>query len=219
MYTWEELVRLYRLTDPFTSNLQPRYNVCPTTEIDTVVFGDDKRALVPMRWGLIPSWWSKTLKEFKLATFNARSDGIATKPMFRDAFKRRRCLIPVSGYYEWQTIGKEKQPHYFTRKDGEIVTIAGIHEAWIDILTGERIRSCSMVITEPNRLVASVHDRMPVILEKGDFETWMKGDRDEAAELMRPAAENILQRRLVSKRVNSSRADENDATLIDALSL
>jgi putative SOS response-associated peptidase YedK len=215
MYTWEELVRLYRLTDPFMTNLQPRYNICPTTTVDVIVSGDDKRALVPMRWGLIPSWWKKSLKEMKMATFNARSDTIATKPMFRDAFKRRRCLIPASGYYEWQTIGKEKQPHYFTRKDGEIITIAGIHDAWNNPETGERLSSCSMVITEPNSFVASVHNRMPVILEKDNFDTWSKGSLDEAATLMKPAREDVLTRWSVSKRVNSSRTDENDATLIE----
>jgi putative SOS response-associated peptidase YedK len=219
MYTWEELVRLYRLTDLSMSNLQPRYNICPTTAIDVIVHGDDKHALVPMRLGLIPSWWSKPLKEMKLATFNARSDGIATKPMFRDAYKRRRCLIPASGYYEWQTIGKEKQPHYFTRADGDIVTIAGIHEAWIDEATGECIRSCSMVVTEPNLFVGDVHDRMPVVLEKGDFDAWMKGSVDQAKALMKPAAENILRRWPVSRRVNSSRADGDDHTLISEVTI
>ena len=83
-YTWAELVRLYRLTMP-ASNLQPRYNICPTTTVDVVIFGDGQRSLVPMRWGLIPGWWSKTTKEMKLATFNARAETIVTKPMFRDS--------------------------------------------------------------------------------------------------------------------------------------
>jgi hypothetical protein len=100
--TWEEIVALYRLTlDQPAVNTRARYNVCPTTTIDTIVEPDGKRQLVPMRWGLIPAWWSKPLKEMKLATFNARAETVATKPMFRSAFKRSRCLIPVSGYYEW----------------------------------------------------------------------------------------------------------------------
>jgi len=96
-----ELVRLYRLTlDAPARNTQPRYNVCPTTTIDAVV-EEGRRELLPMRWGLVPSWWSKPLKEMKVATFNARAETVARKPVFRDAFKRTRCLIPASGYYEW----------------------------------------------------------------------------------------------------------------------
>jgi putative SOS response-associated peptidase YedK len=99
--TWEEIVALYRLTlgQPAV-NTRARYNVCPTTTVDTILDQDGRRRLERMRWGLIPSWWSKPLKEMKLATFNARAETVATKPMFRSAFKRNRCLIPVSGYYE-----------------------------------------------------------------------------------------------------------------------
>jgi putative SOS response-associated peptidase YedK len=97
--TWEEIVALYRLTlDQPPVNTRARYNFCPTTTIDTILDHDGKRRLERMRWGLIPSWWSKPLKEMKLATFNARAETVATKPMFRSAFKRSRCLIPVSGY-------------------------------------------------------------------------------------------------------------------------
>jgi hypothetical protein len=96
--TWEEIVALYRLTlDQPPVNTRARYNVCPTTTIDTILDHDGKRRLERMRWGLIPSWWSKPLKEMKLATFNARAETVATKPMFRSAFKRNRCLIPVAG--------------------------------------------------------------------------------------------------------------------------
>ena len=108
--TWAELVALYRLTmDAPPHNLRPRYNVCPTDPVDTVVEEDGKRELVPMRWGLVPRWWSKTIKDVKMATFNARAETIETKPFFRDAFKRTRCLIPISGYYEWQNTPSGKQ--------------------------------------------------------------------------------------------------------------
>ena len=125
--TWEEIVALYRLTlDQPPVNTRARYNVCPTTTIDTILDQDGKRRLERMRWGLIPSWWSKPLKEMKLATFNARAETVATKPMFRSAFKRNRCLIPVSGYYEWQDTPGGKQPWYFTARDGSpALTIAG----------------------------------------------------------------------------------------------
>ena len=214
MYTWEELVKLYRLTDLYmNSNLQPRYNICPTTEIDVVVRGDDARAIMPMRWGLVPIWWSKPLKEMKMATFNARAETVAEKPMFRDSFKKRRCLIPASGYYEWQTTPEGKQPYYFTRRDGQPITIAGLWSNWKDNATGEDLKSCTMVITEPNKFAAEFHDRMPVILEAKDFEQWERGDVKDATVLMKPAAEDLLQKWPVSKRVNNSRADGDDATL------
>ena len=96
--TWAELVALYRLTmDAPPHNLPPRYNVCPTDPVDVVTAEEGKRELVPMRWGLIPRWWSKTIKDAKIATFNARAETVETKPFFRDAFKRTRCLIPMSG--------------------------------------------------------------------------------------------------------------------------
>jgi putative SOS response-associated peptidase YedK len=215
--TWPEIVKLYRLTlDTPARNTQPRYNICPTTTIDAVVERDGKRELVPMRWGLIPSWWSKPLKEMKLATFNARAESVAEKPMFRSAFKRTRCLIPASGYYEWHDAPGGKQPYYFTRADGDAVTIAGLWDEWKDKTTGETLKSCTMIITEHNDFVGEVHDRMPVILEQRDFGTWLVGAGNE---LMKPAANDVLQRWPVSKRVNSSRTSDDDPTLIDRIEL
>jgi putative SOS response-associated peptidase YedK len=101
---------------PTGVNTRARYNVCPTTTVDAILDQDGKRRLERMRWGLIPSWWSKPLKEMRLATFNARAETVATKPMFRSAFKRNRCLIPLSGYYEWQDTPDGKQPWYFTAR-------------------------------------------------------------------------------------------------------
>jgi len=221
MYGWRELVELYQLTMGPSSNLQPRYNICPTTDIDTVVLvsAPDGRGLMPMRWGLVPSWWSKPLKEMRMATFNARAESVAEKPMFRDSFKRRRCLIPASGYYEWKNTPDGKQPYYFTRRDGQVMTIAGLWSDWTDKATSEKLMSCTMVITEPNPVAAEVHDRMPVILEAEHFDQWTHGDAKDAAALMRPAEETLLQKWPVSKRVNSSRADDNDATLIDKIEL
>jgi putative SOS response-associated peptidase YedK len=214
--TWPEVVKLYRLTlHAPARNTQPRYNVCPTTNIDVVIERDSKRELLPMRWGLVPSWWSKPLKEMKVATFNARAEAVAQKPTFRDAFKRTRCLIPASGYYEWQDTTDGKQPYYFTRCDGQPITFAGLWDKWRNKQAGETINSCAIVITEANEFVAEVHDRMPVILEADQFEPWLLGSA--GVELLKPAANDVLQRWPVSKRVNSSRASDEDATLIDPL--
>jgi putative SOS response-associated peptidase YedK len=210
--TWPELMRLYRLTAP-ARNPQPRYNVCPTDTIDAVIERDGRRELVPMRWGLIPSWWSKPLKDMRVATFNARVETVTTKPMFREAFKRTRCLIPASGYYEWHDSLAGKQPYYFTRRDGEPLTFAGLWDEWRDKQAGDTIKSCTMIITNANAFVGDLHDRMPVILEGDQFEAWLTGAA--GTELLKPAADDVLQRWPVSKRVNSSRADAEDATLID----
>jgi putative SOS response-associated peptidase YedK len=153
----------------------------------------------------------------KMATFNARAETVETKPFFRDAFKRTRCLIPVSGYYEWQDTPTGKQPWYFTARDGSpALTTAGLWDEWRDRATGETLKSCTMIITEPNEFVAEVHDRMPALLAERDFEPWLNGSA--GVQLLKPAANDLLQRWPVSRRVNSSRAPADDPTLIDRIS-
>jgi putative SOS response-associated peptidase YedK len=215
--TWEEIFALYRLTlGPAPHNFQPRFNVCPTTTIDAIVAEDGKRELIRARWGLVPGWWKKPLKELKLATFNARAETVEEKPMFRSAFKRKRCLIPVSGYYEWQDTPGGKQPWYFTARDGSpALSIAGLWDEWTNPETGKPLKSCTMIITEPNKFVAEVHDRMPVLLTEKQFDPWLTGEA--GVEYLKPAPNNFLQKWPVSKRVNSSRADDNDATLIEKI--
>jgi putative SOS response-associated peptidase YedK len=214
--TCPEIVRLYRLAlDAPARNTQPRYNVCPTTTIDAVIERDGTRELVAMRWGLVPSWWSKPLKEMRVATFNARAETVADKPMFRDAFRRTRCLIPASGYYEWQDTPDGKQPYYFTRRDGQPITIAGLWDTWRDKQAAETIKSAAMVITDANEVIGELHDRMPVILEQDQFEPWLSGAA--GVEILTPAANHVLQRWPVSRRVNSSRADDGDASLTDPI--
>jgi putative SOS response-associated peptidase YedK len=217
--TWEEIVGLYRLTlDQPAVNTRARYNVCPTDTIDTIVGTNGSRKLVPMRWGLVPRWWSKSVKDLRLATFNARAETVTEKPFFREAFKRNRCLIPVSGYYEWQhTTGvKQPQPWYFTARDGSpALTIAGLWDEWRDKASGETLKSCTMIITGPNEFVAEVHDRMPVLLAEKDYEPWLSGAAGK--ELLKPAPEDTLQRWPVSKRVNTSRAPDDDPTLIEPI--
>jgi putative SOS response-associated peptidase YedK len=212
--TWREIVALYRLTVPTTPerNMPARYNICPTAMIDAVIGRDGKRELVPMRWGLIPSWWKKTAKEIP-STFNARAETVAVKPMFRAAFKRSRCLIPASGYYEWKTTPSGKRPYYYTARDGSPLTIAALWDEWINVETGEPLKSCTMIVTSANALAAKIHDRMPVLLQSGDFDAWL-GVR-AGIEILKPPADGLLQVWAVSPRVNSSRAPGDDPTLID----
>jgi putative SOS response-associated peptidase YedK len=217
--TWAEIVALYKLTaDRPPHNFPPRYNVCPTDPVDTIVTADGKRELVSMRWGLVPRWWSKPIKELRAATFNARAETVETKPFFRDAFKRTRCLIPVSGYYEWLDTPRGKQPWYFTARDGSpALTVAGLWDERKDRQTGERLKSCTMIITERNAFVADIHDRMPALLAEKDFEPWLSGEA--GVELLKPAADDLLERWPVSNRVNSSKAPADDPTLIDRIDL
>jgi len=200
-------------------NFAPSYNVCPTDTVPVIVSNDDGRQLVVMRWGLVPTWWSKPLKDMRMPTFNARAETVAEKPFFRDAFRRSRCLLPASGYYEWLETGDGKQPYYFSRRDGQPLTFAGVYDTWHERAANQQIQSCAMVITEPNNFAAEVHDRMPVILESLDFDRWMNGTPEEAAMLMKPAPEDVLVKRAVSKRVNSSRTPKDDPTLIDEVRL
>jgi putative SOS response-associated peptidase YedK len=155
-------------------NLPARYNICPTDTIDAVIERGGKRELMPMRWGLVPSWWKKKAKEAP-ATFNARAETVAEKPMFRDALKRSRCLIPASGYYEWQKTPTGKQPHYYTAHDGSPLTFAGLWDEWKDIETRQPLMSCTMLITNANELASKIHDRMPVLLQPNDFDGWLTG--------------------------------------------
>jgi putative SOS response-associated peptidase YedK len=212
-FTWAQLHALYSLS-PGGSNLQPRYNIAPTTTIDTVVEQDGTRALVPMRWGLIPGWWNKTAKEVP-ATFNARSDTVETKPMFRNAFKKRRCLIPMSGYYEWVKAPDGKQPFYFCAKDDNLLTAAGLWDEWMDPQSGEPVKSATMIITESNAFVNHWHDRMPVLLDRENFDGWLRGEK--GAELFKPANDDKLQAWPVSRRVNKTGAGDDDPTTIDKM--
>lgn len=149
-----------------------------------------------------------------MATFNARVETVTTKPFFREPFLRRRCLIPVSGYFEWQDTPHGKQPWYFTARDGSpVLTVAGIWDQWKNKETGERIRSCAMIISEPNDFVAEVHDRTPVLLMRDQFEHWLSGNM--GVEELKPAPNDYLQRWTASKRVSSSKAEKDDATLIE----
>jgi putative SOS response-associated peptidase YedK len=196
-------------------NLRPRYNVCPTDPVDVVTA---ERQLVAMRWGLVPWWWNKPLKELRMATFNARAETVETKPVFRDAFKRSRCLIPMSGYYEWQDTTGGKQPGYFTARNASpLLTAAGLWDEWKNHETGERLKSCTMVVTEPNEFAAEIHDRMPAFLTEEQFASWLSGE--VGAEYLKPAPNDYLQRWPVSKRANSSKADADDLTLIERVEL
>jgi putative SOS response-associated peptidase YedK len=143
-YTWREIHDLYDLTGA-ARNLQAHYNIAPTDIVEVVRSAVGGAAeLVPMRWGLIPYWWKKPLKQLP-ATFNARAESVVDKPMFRDAFKRHRCIIPASGYYEWITKLDGKQPYFISAADGGVLSFAGLWDRWKNAETGEPVISCTIM--------------------------------------------------------------------------
>ena len=143
-YTWREIHDLYNLTGA-ARNLQAHYNIAPTDIVEVVRSAVGGAAeLVPMRWGLIPYWWKKPLKQLP-ATFNARAESVVDKPMFRDAFKRHRCIIPASGYYEWITKLDGKQPYFISAADGGVLSFAGLWDRWKNAETGEPVISCTIM--------------------------------------------------------------------------
>ena len=165
-----------------------------------------------MRWGLIPGWWKKTAKEVP-STFNARAETVAQKPMFRSAFKRTRCIVPASGYYEWQTIDRVKQPYFISAGDGAVLSIAGLWDQWKEPETGETILSATLIVTAANDFTRAIHDRMPVFLGQQDHEAWLTGKA--GVELLRPAPDDLLRMWPVSKRVNKTGVGDDDPSLIE----
>ncbi len=168
-----------------------------------------------MRWQLIPPWWKKPLKDLP-ATFNARAETVAEKPMFRDAFRRTRCVIPASGYYEWETRPEGKQPYYITSTDGPILTIAGLWSEWRDRINDETLTTCTMLITEANSFISAIHDRMPVLLDEQGSAAWLS--RDAGLELLKPASDYALRMWPVSRRV-STPGNGDDPGLIEPVAV
>ncbi|MBZ5567244.1 MAG: SOS response-associated peptidase [Acidobacteriia bacterium] len=186
----------------------PRYNIVPTDLIPSVRQNATKpvRELSLMRWGLIPFWAKEASIGYKL--INARSETAATKPAFRDALIRRRCLIPGDGFYEWKK--QAKQPYCFTLRDESIFAFAGIWERWKGP-DGNAIETCSILTTTPNELAAQVHDRMPVILAPDDYDLWLDPgikDTKEISDMMKPYGAALMKAYAVSTRVNAVKNDD-----------
>lgn len=154
--------------------IEPRYNIAPTTNVLVVRDGESGRMGSLMHWGLIP-YWAKDTKRLPIMN-NARAETVAEKPLFKQSFRRRRCIIPASGFYEWQAQGKGKLPYFIYSRDGAPFSFAGIWGTWTATDTGESIDSCAIITTTPNALMETIHDRMPVILAREEWEAWLDPD-------------------------------------------
>ena len=190
--------------------VSPRYNIAPGTDIPAIRHSPEgKRVMHLLRWGLVPHWAKDPSIGAKLS--NARGETVAEKPSFRDAFKRRRCLVPADGFYEWKAEGRLKQPYYFSMKDGEPFALGGVWESW-RAPNGDILRTCCLITTGPNEIMLPVHDRMPVIVSPENFEQWLTGEPADAQALVKPYAVDDMQAWTVSRRV--SRSSEEGADLV-----
>jgi putative SOS response-associated peptidase YedK len=202
---------LDRLEERFSfraTNLRyvPRYNIAPSQHVLTVLDGEGRYAEL-LHWGLIPSWAKDPAIGNRM--INARAETLAEKPSFRRALQKRRCLILADGFYEWKKEGKKKAPMFIGLKSHEPFAFAGLWETWKSA-EGEPIHSCTIITTEPNTLMTSIHNRMPVILSRDAEAVWLDRTVEDAQELLPllvPYAAKVMDAYAVSPLVNSPRND------------
>jgi putative SOS response-associated peptidase YedK len=203
---------------PEQPNFPPRFNVAPTQPIAVVRLVNGERHFALVRWGLLPPW-VKDPKAFSLL-INARGETINEKPAYKAAMKRRRCLIPADGFYEWKAGGQRKQPYYIRAKSGTPLALAGLWESWIGP-NGEELETAAIVTTSANDTLKPLHDRMPVVIAPDQFDLWLgNGDEDTAAAsgLIKPAPDDLLEAYPVSTDVNRV-ANDNPALMERAAEL
>jgi putative SOS response-associated peptidase YedK len=209
----DEIARYFDVDETALPSLEPSYNVAPTNDVYAVAVDGGIKRVEAMHWGLVPSW----AKDPKIGSkmINARSEGIESKNAFRAAFKRRRCIIPADGFYEWQKVegSKKKQPYFIHRPDGEPLAFAGLWEVWRgpdrDKDSDEPpLRSCTIITTSANATMEPIHDRMPVILPPSAWEEWLDPTNDDIetlGKLLVPAPPELITTHPISTEVNSVR--------------
>jgi putative SOS response-associated peptidase YedK len=201
----ELIAELFGLAKP--PDLTPRYNIAPTQEAPVIRREGDRRVLAPLRWGLVPPWAEDPTGGGRM--INARSETVTTRPAYREAFRRRRCLVPADGFFEWRRGGGRAQPFFLRRRDGRPMALAGIWERWQG--PGEALESFAILTTDANELVAPLHDRMPAIVPPEAFAGWLDPATDAAGELaplLRPRPPGELEAYPVDPWVNDPAHDD-----------
>jgi putative SOS response-associated peptidase YedK len=221
--TADEIAKYFGVDAIGDAELEPNYNVAPTAGVYAIAERAEARTLDAYRWGLVPHWAKDPGIGNKM--INARAETIATKNSYRSAFKRKRCIIPVNGFYEWTKVEGEdrKQPLYIYRADGDMMGFAGLYETWQardadGEYFGDVLNSTTIITGEPNKKMAEVHHRMPVILAPSDWGRWLDStndDTDSLQKLLVPAPDDLIDMHPVSTEVNNAR--NKGAHLIDAL--
>jgi putative SOS response-associated peptidase YedK len=205
LFSWAELIELYRLANDPIPNLRASWNIAPTQDAGAILFEEERLLYRPMRWGLVPAWAKDISIGGKM--INARIETANEKPAFRSAWKARRCLVPANGFFEWSAVAVPgvkkpvKQPFYIARKDGRLLTFAGLWERGKDGLM-----SFTILTTSAAAGLHELHDRMPVILPPEAFEGWLRGGEAAADPDIVSAAAIVS----VSPRMNSSAFNEPD---------
>ena len=201
----KDIAELFRLAD--VPDLRPRYNIAPTQPVAAVRLNKEaNRELVMLHWGLIPFWADDPKVGY--STINARAETVATKPTFRQAFAKRRCLVVADGFYEWQKTNGRKQPFFIHMKDDQPFAFAGLWEHWKR--DDQEIESCTIIVTEANDVLKPIHDRMPVILSPEDYDEWLDPkveDKKQLEGMLRPFASGEMEAYPVSTLVNNPRND------------
>lgn len=195
----------------------PRYNIAPSQTISVITNYNGHRALEAYRWGLVPRWAKDIKIGFKM--INARAETLKTKPAFRNLLSRNRVVIPADGFYEWKKMGDEKQPYRFQLKGQRIYGFAGLYDEWTDP-NGDKLRSCTIITTQPNELVQNVHDRMPVILDNSSVNEWLDPDitkSEQVLRLLQPYPADSMVSYPVSRAVGN--VHNTDASLIEEINL
>jgi len=202
-----ELAEIFA-AEPLGDDPGPRYNVAPTDEALIVVQREERRAITPYRWGLIPHWADAAKVGSRM--FNARAETLTASPAFRDSFRRKRCLVPVDGFYEWHREGMRRQPFAIARADGRPLALAGLWSGWRDPSTERVVRTFTIITTGSNDQMAGLHHRMPVVVREAAWARWLDPavhDRGELFGLFEPSDEIELRIWPVRALVNNVRND------------
>lgn len=203
----------YAFRVPVDDRIRKRFNIAPTQEAPVIrPDGNGGRSVAMLRWGLVPFWAKDLAIGGKL--INARCETVAEKPAFRTAFKRQRCVVPASGFFEWTGEPRHRVPHAITIEGRPIVAFAGLWDSWKDA-AGRPVETYTIITTPANRFMAGMHDRMPAILEPADLDAWMTGSPEDASKLIRPYADEAMREREVTRALNSSTFESDDALTID----